>query len=134
MCHAQKLYRIGDSIFGMAGDVMLALAFIEWLKGKQLKATLYKTIPESMRSDFDVLELSPEGLALWNGWGIRLPLMDATYAIGSGAMSALQAMRLQCSPERAILQTFPLDECTGVYASPSVEYLLPPELARKRKR
>jgi len=129
MCHVKKLHRIGDSIFGLAGDTILGLAMIEWLHGKRIRAQLYKTIPEGCRDTIEILELSPNGLAFWNGWGVRMPLLDGCYAIGSGAMSALQALRLNCTPAQAVLQTLPLDECSGVISEPEVEILLP-----KRKR
>lgn len=133
MCHVKKIHRIGDSLFGIAGDSMLGLHIIKWLSGKRDPAHLYKLIPDAYRSDVDVLELSPTGLAFWNGWGVRLPLLDATFAIGSGAMSALQALRMNCNPQEAVLQAMKLDEMSGTLTTPEVEYLLPPELTRKRR-
>jgi len=134
ICHTQKLHRIGDSVFGFAGDAMLALILVKWLGTKRDPLQLYKLIPEAHRDSVDVLELSPKGLAFWNGWGVPMPLLDQAYAIGSGAMSALQAVRLGKSPEEAIHLAPPLDECSGVLTAPVVEYLLPKELKPRRKR
>jgi hypothetical protein len=61
-----------------------------------------------------------------------MPLLDATYAIGSGAMAALQALRLNCSPEEAVMRTAPMDECSGVLAAPEVAILVP-QTKRKRR-
>ena len=134
LCHTKKLHRIGKSVFGFAGDVMLALIMVRWLNGKRDPLQLYKLIPEAHRDAVDLLELSPEGLAFWNGWGVRMPLLDGCYAIGSGAMPALTAMKMNLPPDQAVLQSPPLDECSGFLTEPEVEYLLPPELSRKRKR
>jgi hypothetical protein len=134
ICHVKKLRRIGKSIFGFSGDVMLALIMIEWLNGKRDRAQLHKLIPDAHRDSVDLLELSPEGLHFWNGWGVRMAILDATYAIGSGAMPALTALRMNCTPQQALLHSPPLDECSGLLSEPEVEYLLPPELVKKRKR
>jgi hypothetical protein len=133
MCHVQKLHRIGQSVFGWSGDAVIALAFVEWLSSARNKPTLYKLIPEAYRDDISVLELSPQGLAYWNGWGVRMPLLDATYAIGSGAMAALQALRLNASPQEAVLHAMQLDECSGALSEPAVEPLYVPKPKRKRR-
>jgi hypothetical protein len=130
MCHVTKIHRIGDSLFGFAGDAVLCRHLIKWLGTKRDVAQLYKLIPESQRDSIDALELSPSGLSFWNGWGIALPLLDATFAIGSGAMPALQALRLNCSPAEAVLRAMQLDECSGSFPEPQVERLQRP----KRKR
>lgn len=129
VCHSRKLFRIGASVFGYCGDAYLAQHVIRWLASQRHPAQLYKLIPESHRDDIDVLELSPEGLALWNGWGVRMDLLDTSYAVGSGAMSALQALRLGKSPLEAVALTFPLDEASGGNAE--IETLV---LKPKRKR
>lgn len=131
MCHVSKIHRIGDSLFGFAGDAILAQHIIKWLGTKRDVGQLYKLIPESQRDSIDVLELSSQGLAFWNGWGVRLPILDATFAIGSGAMAALQALRLNSSPAEAILHAMALDECSGLFSEPQVERLF---IGPKRKR
>lgn len=131
VCHVQKIHRIGNSLFGIAGDVVLALAVIRWLGTKRDVAHLYKIIPEASRNDIDILELSKTGLSVWNGWGVQVPLLDPVYAVGSGAMSAMQAMKRGLIPANAVDETYSLDECSG--GTVQVEWLLPPELT-KRKR
>ena len=132
MCHVRKIHRIGDSLFGFAGDAVLALHVVKWLGTKRDIAQLYKLIPESHRDSIDILELSPKGLSFWNGWGIPMPLLDATFAIGSGAMVALNALRMDRSPAEAVLQAMQLDECSGLFSEPQVEKLNP-EPKRKRR-
>lgn len=128
----KKIRRIGDSVFGGAGNISLIVVFFAWLEvPKRDLLRLYRMIPEDSRHDFEVLQLSPDGLALWDGWGVQVKILDKTYAIGSGAMSAAQAMKRGCSPEEAVSETFSLDESSG--GTVETEYLLPPEL-RKRKR
>lgn len=131
ICHVTKIFRVGKSLFGIAGDVMLALHIIKWLEGKRDPAQLYKLIPDAHRNDVDILELAEDGLAFWNGWGVRMPILDKTAAIGSGSMPALQALRLGKDAEEAIRLAFPMDECSG--GDVQVEYLLPPELSRRKR-
>lgn len=131
MFHTNKLYRVGDSIFGIAGDCVLGHLMMDWLATKKRdRVELYELLPEAGRNEIEILELSPDGLAYWNGWGVRLPLLDHSYAIGSGAMAALQALRLGQEPEDAVMEAAHVDESTGIFIAPQVEYLKPP----KRKR
>ena len=126
--HVTKIYRIGNSLFGLAGNPFLALHMLRWLQGKRDVAALYKLIPEAQREELCLLELSADGLAYWDGWGARLPLLDQTFAIGSGSVAALQALRLGKSPPDAVIAATGMDEYTGVQIAPHVEYL------KKRKR
>lgn len=137
ICHAKKIHRIGDSVFGLAGDVMAGLVVIEWLQTKRDRAVLYKAFGEEVqwRYEFVLLELSPDGLALWNAWGVRCPLLDERFAIGTGAAAALEALENGHLPEEAVRRAVKRDHFSGLYSEPDVMWLLPPELAvRKRKR
>ena len=128
----RKLRRIGDSVFAGSGAWDLVLVFYEWLEvPKRDRLRLYRLIPEDCRDQIEVLELSPQGLALWSGWGSRMLLLDKFYAVGSGGLSAMQGLKRGLSPEEAVSETFSLDEASG--GSVEVEYLLPPELRRKRR-
>ncbi len=129
ICHATKLRRIGASVYGIAGSVFPATLLLDWIaSGAKDRSRLHRMLSEDARESFDVLELSAEGLAVWNGWGVRIPLHDECYAIGSGSMSALQALRSGSTPADAIRMTFHLDECSGG----SVEVM--PLAVKKRKR
>lgn len=137
MCHVQKLHRIGDSVFGVAGDAFMALALIDWLKTpKRDRMKLYKMLGEEVAWRYEILllELSSEGLALWNAWGLRMPILDQTYGVGTGAPYALEALDNNQPIDEAIRKAAKRDEYSGVFLEPAVEYLLPPELRTKRKR
>ena len=41
--HSDKIFRIGDSLFGTAGDGMMGLLMIDWLRGpRKNRLALYK--------------------------------------------------------------------------------------------
>ena len=127
-----KIRRIGDCLYAGCGNTSLITVFLNWLDApKKDPIRLYRLIPEDCRHEFEVLELAPSGLALWDGWGVRVPILDKFYAIGSGGQSAMQAMKRGLSPEEAVAETLSLDECSG--GTVEVEYLLPPERRRKRR-
>lgn len=133
ICRTHKIRRIADSLYGGCGNYSLVLLFIAWLEApKRDILRLHRMIPEDSRHEFEVLELSPQGLALWDGWGVRVPMLDKFYGVGSGGFSAMQAIKRGLSPEEAVSETFSLDEASG--GTVEVEYLLPPELRTKRKR
>jgi hypothetical protein len=125
MCHVQKIWRIKGSLFGLAGHAALGFLMVKWLSGPRDIEQLHKLIPADHRDDIDVLELGKDGLAFWNGWGVRMPLMDNSYAIGSGAKAVLSHVRVGEDPEKAIKHAFGLDECSGVFFQPQVEWLKP---------
>jgi hypothetical protein len=125
MCHVQKIHKIKGSLFGFAGHASLCYLMFKWLSGPRDIEQLHKLVPPDYRDDFDVLELGKDGLAHWNGWGVRMPLMDNSYAIGSGAPAALAAVRQGEAPEKALKHAFGLDECSGVFFQPQVEWLKP---------
>src|SRR5574343_1922353 len=77
ICHLSKIVRIRESLYGLAGEVMPAHLFLEWFSNtKRKRETLHKMIEADHRSNFTVLELSEHGLALYDGWGVRVPLLD----------------------------------------------------------
>lgn len=132
--HADKIFRVGNSLLGTAGNGFMCLAFVEWFKSqKRNPFTLHKLIGEEAdRDDILIAEINPGGIYLWDGWGFAEKINDPFYAIGSGAMAALEALRNDHPPEEAVRRAIAHDENTG---SPvQVEYLLPPELLPKRKR
>lgn len=131
--HAPKLFRVGQSILGTAGDGFGCLAFVEWFKSpRRNPATLHKMFVEYDRNDVLIAELNPGGIYLWNGWGYPERINDPMYAIGSGSMAALEAMRNGATPEDSIKRAQAHDEATG--APVQVEWLLPPELLPRRRR
>lgn len=131
--HENKVFRIGNSLFGTAGDGFGCLAFLEWYKSpRRNPAELHKAFGEIDRDDILIFELNPGGIYAWNGWGYPAKLLDDMYAGGSGGMAALEAMRHGLTPEQAVHRAIAHDENTG---SPvQVEWLLPPELLPKRRK
>lgn len=130
--HADKIFRIGDSLFGTAGDGMMGLLMIDWLRGtRKNRLALYRLWADYDRSAFCILELNAQGLFLWDGWAIPERLNDQTYAIGSGAGPALTALEDGKSLEDAVRSATKRDQYSGDPVQ--VEYLLPPELKRKRR-
>lgn len=132
--HADKIFRVGNSLLGTAGDSFMCLAFVEWFKSPRRNPfELHKLIgEEGDRNEIVIAELNAGGIYLWNGWGYPEKLNDPAFAIGSGGMPALEAMRNGHTPEEAVRRATLHDENTG--APIQVEWLLPPELLPKRKR
>lgn len=132
--HAPKIFRVGKSLFGTAGDGMMCLIMVEWLQTKERKrSVLYEHWTEhTERAACWLLELSPEGLFVWDGWGVREALFDDRYAIGSGQLPALRGMDLGQSPEDAVRASCKYDQYSG--ADVQVEWLVPAELQVKKKR
>jgi len=133
---ADKIFRIGHSLFGTSGDGFMSLVMIEWLKTVQRnRAALYRNWNENTDKDaIWILELNPSGLYLWNGWGVPEKILLPRYAVGSGQLAALKGIDKGETPEEAVKGAMNYDESTGEEVQ--VEYLLPSELlpSRKRKR
>lgn len=130
--HADKIFRIGDSLFGTAGDGSMCLLMIDWLRGtRKNRLSLYKLWDDYERSDFWILELSPGGLYLWNGWAVPEKLNERRYAIGTGAQAAMHAIDTGRSPEDAVRGAISYDQYSGEPVQ--VEYLLPKELTRRKR-
>lgn len=92
----------------------MGLAMIEWLKSQRNRQMLYKTWgTEHAKSDIELIEIRPGGIYLWDGWGIPEKVCLKAFAIGSGQMVALQAMKSGSSPHDAVKCAMEWDECTG---------------------
>jgi hypothetical protein len=85
--HATKLYRMGDSIIGVAGDNEGILRFIEWWPHREER--LLK-IPK--RLDWSALVLTPTGILWYENAGIPDVCREQWAAIGTGKTVALAAM------------------------------------------
>lgn len=132
---ARKVFRVGDSILGTAGDGFMCLAFVEWFKNpKRVPKELHELIGKDAesRNAIDILEVNHEGIFAWNGWGYGEQILRDSHAIGSGGMAALEAIRRGASLVDAVTSAFGHDEYSG--GEVQVEYLVPLELLPKRKR
>lgn len=108
--HADKIFRLGLSLVGTAGDGYMSLAFIEWFRTKRNIHTLHKMIPIDHRDEILIMELKPGGIYLWNGWGLAERIHEKFYAIGSGSMSAIEAMARGATPQEAVKSATRWDE------------------------
>lgn len=113
---ALKLFRIGKSIYGGAGDVLDELKFRRWVMDGQPK----KGRPIYQNDSFNVLELSKEGITLWDYTLAPQPLTEDSYAIGSGSKIALYVIRvLGKTAEEAIEEVAKID----IHTAPPVQVL-----------
>jgi len=127
--HAVKIFRIGDSIIGAAGNAANCNIFIEWFRlGKPTEK------PELTGEDDDknvtALELNPRGLFVYNGITEPDTLTDKFYAIGSGGSLALAGMDVGKSPADAVRLAHRHDPGTGAAVT---EMSLPSAEKRPRK-
>lgn len=104
----EKIFGIGDSLFGVAGAMSRAMKVVDWLAA----GCPAESRPET-EDDFAILQLSGKGIWIWDST-LRPVQMGTPYAaIGSGAPFALGAMLAGKSPRQAVEIAAKLDECTG---------------------
>ncbi len=110
---APKIFRIGASIYGLAGDCF-GNVFIEWAeRGFNQKQKPNWGPKDTEDVEFDVLELSPTGLWIWDQHLVRMKIKNDNYAIGSGSKFALVFMRkMGMTPEQAVLECCEFDDYT----------------------
>jgi ATP-dependent protease HslVU (ClpYQ), peptidase subunit len=107
--NSRKLFQVGDSLLGISGHVGDNLKFVEWFRSKNPDVS-----PEfSEDNSFDAIELSPEGLFVWDSSLQRMEVLDPFIAVGSGYMAALSALHLGASPEVAIETACKVDRASG---------------------
>lgn len=110
----QKLFRIGDSIFGICGDGN-CWRFIGWaLAGfKKEDRPLFFPGEALTKGEFSVLELAPDGIFVWDQNLFRIPVNGSNYAVGTGAMLATYCMRRNgLPPEAAVKEASTVDDHT----------------------
>lgn len=134
---AQKIFRIRGSLIGTSGHGDACLAFVEWFKRprrkpEELHAILGGDINLEFRDEIRILELNDTGIYHWSGWGFGERILADAYAVGSGGMPALQALRDGKTLEEAVRAAFGHDEYTG--CGVQVELLHPPGVPQRRRR
>lgn len=93
-----KIFEVGGSIIGMAGDVADTTRFLRWFA-----AGAPEEAPDfGKESGFSALVLSPTGLHYYAGCCKPDPIHGDFYAIGAGAMAAMAVMTLGHTPELAV--------------------------------
>lgn len=107
-----KIEKIGDSIFGIAGENCPDDVF-QWLRD-----AAYDCIPwhkasrpeHAKKWDYFLIQLAPDGIWLWNQKLYRVKCEEDNYAIGSGRKVALYCMRyLHLSPKESVEQSCLID-------------------------
>jgi hypothetical protein len=102
-----KIQRIRGSLYGGAGNVEQILKMFEWFKNPDMKPDWKFGV------EFEILQLNAEGLFLWGGEMIAMPLDLPHYAIGSGGQLALGALECGAPPAEAIRIAHKFDPYTG---------------------
>lgn len=99
----EKLYRrfpgeAKEAILATAGESFSSLVFVDWYgSGKEPPELLVHG-----DADFTVLALTRTGLFEYDKWCRGEKVLDAFYAVGSGAKAALGAMHMGASAKRAV--------------------------------
>lgn len=103
--NCKKIFKVGASYIGIAGDVSEGLLFLRWRKD------MTKEKPE-LTDAFDALEIK-DGIAYqWDKYLILLEL-GKTAAIGSGCQFAIAAMECGKTAKEAIEVAKKFDSGTG---------------------
>lgn len=104
----QKLFKVGDSVFGIAGTLTVAMRFIDWVKaGTPPEAT------PSIDDETAILQLTPAGVWYWDQALRPVQYRRPYAAIGSGADFALGALVAGCTPRQAVAVACELDESSA---------------------
>jgi ATP-dependent HslUV protease subunit HslV len=91
-----KLYRVGGSLFGGAGNSSDCTAFRRWKEDGADK-------PSKFDDDVSILEIPQDGrVFIWDKALVPYEIRAPFFAVGSGAEIALGAMAAGASAERAV--------------------------------
>ena len=129
MFTAEKIQRIKGSLYGGCGNFEQVLKMFEWFKNPDMK-------PEwKFEPDFEILQLSPDGLFFWGSEMIAIPITMPYFAIGSGGHYALGAMECGADLAHAIRVASKYDSSTGhgIYLA-SLKQSEPAAPKRKRSK
>ncbi len=134
--HSSKIFRIGNSLFGICGDASMGLVMVEWLRTAQRsRHALYKHWTENTeRFACELLELRTEpygaSLHVWDGWGVPMKLNEKRFAVGSGQVGALAALDAGADLQEAVRRAAQYDQ----YSGPPIQIEMLKVVSRKRKR
>jgi hypothetical protein len=106
---SQKIERIGDSIFGAAGEAQDIETFLAWIRRKKAAPK-----PRIKDDDFVAIELNQTGLFRWEHKLKPFPPGSSKHAIGTGAMAAMAALEMGASAERACEVACLVDDASGL--------------------
>ncbi len=105
----KKLYRIDDSIFGEAGGGSSS-RIIRWLIDGR-RPDERPSFDKEEKGEAIVIELNREGIFIWDHELFAYPVLENSFAIGSGRKVALYCMRVQrMSAEEAVKEACKVDD------------------------
>lgn len=129
-----KLFVANGSIYGVRGENCDGqIHGIEWIQSGMVAANRPDP-PED--ADWTILELSRNGLAIYNTWMERDLLLDRFIAIGSGAKVAMYCMKhLGMSPAEAVNEACKACDWTAapIYVASLADPVLRKWVPSKRK-
>ena len=106
-----KLHRIKSSVYAIAGNDWVDY-FLEWRRTGNLPPRIIDLHEEEV--DFAVIEAAPDGLWYWNRTFTRVKINDDFFAIGSGELVAMYAMKeLGMHPSDAVHAAAKVDSHTN---------------------
>lgn len=108
-----KLYRIGQSVFGIAGETRGEFKFLAWLRaGRPDEA---RPTFEGEMDEFYALELNASGIFYWDKHLYGVEAVEPCLAIGTGGDFARAFMATGMTPGQAVQQVCDrgLDYATG---------------------
>lgn len=106
-----KIFKIGDSIVGVAGEVALTCAFLSWFRRECPAGEMMGVDDEE--AGFGALVLNSRGLFYYSNCCDPDRIHDPFYAIGSGGNAAIAAMMCGKSPHDAVRIASKIDPSTG---------------------
>lgn len=126
-----KIFRIGKSIVGVAGDAALTTKFLAWFR-KECPADEIGMMLDEDHS-FNGLVLNADGLYVYGDCTEPDLLREKCFAIGVGADIALAAMKMGKTPAEAVKLACELSPMTS---GPPVKelWLHPPGTMPRRRR
>jgi hypothetical protein len=102
-----KIFRKKAALIATAGDVGPGNRFIEWYGTRRKRPEVKDD------EDFEALVLTPKGLVYYGKDFEPVPIADGVFAIGSGSVAALTAMKVYgATPQQAVEAACVIDEYT----------------------
>ena len=112
--HTDKIFRIRESIVGVAGEVSATTKWLAWFrKGCPEVEDIGLDADDDDDDGMYALVLNAEGLFLYVAMTDPDLLHNKFYAVGSGSMVAMAMMGRGFSPAEAVKEASKYDECTG---------------------
>lgn len=111
--YTDKIFRIGESLVGVAGEAKATTKFLAWFRTECPPTDERLAADDDGEVDFLGLVLNSRGLFLYTDLCEPDHLHNKFYAIGTGGMAAMAAMKHGLSPEKAVREAMEFDEKTG---------------------